>query len=251
VSGDDGNGGGGTATSRGDDSSYSAAEKSSIILEGRQVTTIHCGSLLGPVHVVGGSKAVDALGGTPPPSAFLPRNRRKVSDSVACDKDGVPYPIKGSIKERFDPRLRIERGVKESMRYLDKKHVRSILDAVLRVRGERLFRRMTSMDSYRSYDVDTYMEDATTPRAADLRHRLAEYFGLDRQLLLTQRMMIKIQRRPEHILPYVQSSGMLIDVTIDGENYGWGIIVRYKRKAGTGTSGCPCLLPQRVGLRLH
>ena len=66
---------------------------------------------------------------------------------------------------------------------------------------------------------------------------VAEYFGLDRQLLLTQRKMMKIQRRPEHILPFVQSSGRLIDVTIDGENYGWGIIVRYKRKAGTGTSG--------------
>lgn len=66
---------------------------------------------------------------------------------------------------------------------------------------------------------------------------VGEYFGMDKQLLLTQRKMMKIQRRPEHILPFVQSSGRLIDVTIDGENYGWGIIVRYKRKAGTGTSG--------------
>ena len=66
---------------------------------------------------------------------------------------------------------------------------------------------------------------------------VAEYFGLDRQLLLIQRKMMKIQRRPEHILPFVQSSGRLIDVTIDGENYGWGIIVRYKRKAGTSTAG--------------
>ena len=66
---------------------------------------------------------------------------------------------------------------------------------------------------------------------------VGEYFGMDRQLFLTQRKMMKIQRRPEHILPFVQSSGRLIDVTIDGDNYGWGIIVRYKRKAGTGTSG--------------
>lgn len=66
---------------------------------------------------------------------------------------------------------------------------------------------------------------------------VGEYFGMDRQLLLTQRKMMKIQRRPEHILPFVQSSGRLIDVTVDGDNYGWGIIVRYKRKAGTGTSG--------------
>ncbi|KAL7549557.1 hypothetical protein ACHAWF_012826 [Thalassiosira exigua] len=66
---------------------------------------------------------------------------------------------------------------------------------------------------------------------------VGEYFGMDRQILLTQRKMMKIQRRPEHILPFVQSGGRLIDVTIDGENYGWGIIVRYKRKAGTGTAG--------------
>ncbi|KAL3767560.1 hypothetical protein ACHAWU_000223 [Discostella pseudostelligera] len=66
---------------------------------------------------------------------------------------------------------------------------------------------------------------------------VGEYFGMDKQLLLTQRKMMKIQRRPEHILPFVQSSGRLIDVTIDGENYGWGIIVRYKRKAGTGSAG--------------
>ena len=66
---------------------------------------------------------------------------------------------------------------------------------------------------------------------------VGEYFGMDRQLLLTQRKMMKIQRRPEHILPFVQSGGRLIDVTIDGERFGWGIIVRYKRKAGTATAG--------------
>ena len=66
---------------------------------------------------------------------------------------------------------------------------------------------------------------------------VGEYFGMDRQLLLIQQKMMKIQRRPEHILPFVSSSGRLIDVTIDGENYGWGVIVRYKRKAGTGTAG--------------
>jgi ATP-dependent RNA helicase DOB1 len=80
---------------------------------------------------------------------------------------------------------------------------------------------------------------------------VAEYFGLDRQLLLTQRKMMKIQRRPEHILPFVQSSGRLIDVTIDGENYGWGIIVRYKRKAGTGTSGSAGLAALNADGPLH
>ena len=71
---------------------------------------------------------------------------------------------------------------------------------------------------------------------------VGEYFGMDKQLLLTQRKMMKIQSRPEHILPFVQSSGRLIDVTIDEENYGWGIIVRYKKKAGTGTAGSAGLM---------
>jgi len=66
---------------------------------------------------------------------------------------------------------------------------------------------------------------------------VGEYYGMDKQLLLIQRKMMKIQRRPEHILPFVQAGGRLIDVTIDGENYGWGVIVRYRRKAGTGTAG--------------
>ena len=48
---------------------------------------------------------------------------------------------------------------------------------------------------------------------------------------------MKIQRRPEHILPFVKSSGRLVDITIDNENYGWGVIVRYRRKAGTGSAG--------------
>ena len=66
---------------------------------------------------------------------------------------------------------------------------------------------------------------------------VGEYYGMDRQLLLTQRKMMKIQRRPEHILPFVKQPGRLVDITIDNENYGWGVIVRYRRKAGTGSAG--------------
>jgi ATP-dependent RNA helicase DOB1 len=66
---------------------------------------------------------------------------------------------------------------------------------------------------------------------------VGEYYGMDRQLLLTQRKMMKIQRRPEHILPFVQTPGRLVDISIDNENYGWGVIVRYRRKAGTGSAG--------------
>jgi hypothetical protein len=115
-----------------------------VILEGRQTTTICCGSLLGPVHVVGGgSKGADALGGTPPPppTAFLPYNRRDVSDPVACDKDRVPYRIGGPAGGRLNLRLHVKRGVRASRQYLDEDQVGRILDTVLQARGERLLQR--------------------------------------------------------------------------------------------------------------
>jgi hypothetical protein len=119
-----------------------------VILEGRQTTTICCGLLLGPVHVLGrGSKGADALGGTPPPppAAFLPHNRRDVSDRVACDEDGVPYRIEGPAGGRLDPRLRVKCRVRALRRYLDEDQVGRILDAVLRARGERLlWRKITT-----------------------------------------------------------------------------------------------------------
>ncbi len=49
--------------------------------------------------------------------------------------------------------------------------------------------------------------------------------------------MMKVQWRPDHVLPFIQLSRRLVYVMIDGENYGWGIIVRYRCKAGAGTVG--------------
>jgi len=66
---------------------------------------------------------------------------------------------------------------------------------------------------------------------------VGEYYQMDQQLLLTKRKMMRIVRRPEHILPFLQASGRLLDVSIDGEHFGWGVLVRYKHKTGTGTAG--------------
>jgi hypothetical protein len=150
-----------------------------VILEGRQTTTICCGLLLGPVHVVGGgSKGADALGGTPPPppAAFLPHNRREVSNRVACDKDGVPYPIGGPPRGRLDPRLLVKHGVRATRRYLDEDQVGRILDAVLRARGERLLRRkvtttmttrtMRTTDAHRTSGIDDCAGGAKKPPQA-------------------------------------------------------------------------------------
>ena len=66
---------------------------------------------------------------------------------------------------------------------------------------------------------------------------VGEYFQMDRQLLLAQRKMMKIVQRPEHILPFLKGKGRLLDVSIDGEYFGWGVLNSYKCKAGTGSAG--------------
>ena len=66
---------------------------------------------------------------------------------------------------------------------------------------------------------------------------VGEYYQMDRQLLLAQRKMVKIVQRPEHILPFLKGKGRLLDVSIDGEYFGWGVLNAYKYKAGAGSGG--------------
>lgn len=48
---------------------------------------------------------------------------------------------------------------------------------------------------------------------------------------------MKIVQRPEHILPFLKGKGRLLDVSIEGEYYGWGVLNSYKCKAGTESGG--------------
>ena len=65
---------------------------------------------------------------------------------------------------------------------------------------------------------------------------ISEYYSMDRQMLITRRKLMKIVRKPENILKFL-TSGRYLDVTIDGENYGWGAMVSCKKKTGTGSGG--------------
>jgi len=64
-----------------------------------------------------------------------------------------------------------------------------------------------------------------------------EYYQLNQQLLINEGKMLKVTRKPQYVIPFVQSPGRMLECAIDGENYGWGVLISYKKKAGTGSAG--------------
>lgn len=75
--------------------------------------------------------------------------------------------------------------------------------------------------------------DVGTPEIAAL---VSQYYIMDQQLVVTQRKITKILQKPEYILKFLQP-GRLINATIDGESFGWGVLLSYKKKQGTGSGG--------------
>lgn len=65
---------------------------------------------------------------------------------------------------------------------------------------------------------------------------VSQYYQMDQQLLLTRRKIASRIRKPEHILKFL-SPGRLVDISVDGLSFGWGVLVSYKKKAGTGSAG--------------
>lgn len=70
----------------------------------------------------------------------------------------------------------------------------------------------------------------------DVIDRVDEYYQLNQQLLITENKMLKISRKPQYIVPFIQNAGRMLECVIDGENYGWGVLVSYKKKTG-GSAG--------------
>lgn len=66
---------------------------------------------------------------------------------------------------------------------------------------------------------------------------VSQYYQMDQQLLVTQRKMKEFVRRPEYVLKFLQKPGRFLYVVIDGEAYGWGVLLSCKKKQGTGTGG--------------
>jgi len=66
---------------------------------------------------------------------------------------------------------------------------------------------------------------------------VSQYYQMDQQLLLTRKNLMKIIRRPQYILKFLQKPGRFLDISIEGESYGWGALVSCQKKQGTGSAG--------------
>ena len=64
-----------------------------------------------------------------------------------------------------------------------------------------------------------------------------EYYQMDQQLLLTKSKISRIVQKPEYILKYLKVAGRFLDISIDGEDFGWGVLTSCKKKSGTGAGG--------------
>lgn len=69
------------------------------------------------------------------------------------------------------------------------------------------------------------------------KDRVDEYYQLNQQLLVTEGKMLKISRKAQYVVPFLQNAGRMLECTINGENYGWGVLVSYKKRAGGGSAG--------------
>lgn len=64
-----------------------------------------------------------------------------------------------------------------------------------------------------------------------------EYYKMDQQLLLTKSKVSSIARKPEYIVKFLQVAGRFLDITIDGDHFGWGVLTSFKKRGGTGSGG--------------
>jgi ATP-dependent RNA helicase DOB1 len=63
------------------------------------------------------------------------------------------------------------------------------------------------------------------------------YYKMDQQLLLTKAKVASIARKPGYIVKFLQVAGRFLDVSIDGEHFGWGVLTSFKKRGGGGSGG--------------
>ena len=71
----------------------------------------------------------------------------------------------------------------------------------------------------------------------DLELKVKEYHQMNEQRLVIDRKMKKIMRKPQYVVPFLQSSGRMMKCIIEGEDYGWGVLTSYKKKSVAGAAG--------------
>ncbi|KAF9931584.1 ATP-dependent RNA helicase mtr4 [Modicella reniformis] len=67
---------------------------------------------------------------------------------------------------------------------------------------------------------------------------LASYHEIRQQLNLLRKDIRDVVNHPTHSLPYMQS-GRVVKVSYEAQDFGWGIVVGYTKKAPTTTRGAP------------
>jgi len=87
-------------------------------------------------------------------------------------------------------------------------------------------------------DCDDEMKDESKPKHTkeEIERLVGEYYGLNQQLLLTEGKLHALIRQPQYVIPFLQMPGRMLDITLDGERYGWGTLVSYKKKTVGGNS---------------
>jgi ATP-dependent RNA helicase DOB1 len=89
-------------------------------------------------------------------------------------------------------------------------------------------------------------ESISIGSSAEEAELASQYYQMDQQLLLTRRKIAKIVRQPQYVLKFL-SPGRLLDISIDGAAFGWGVLVSCKKRTGTGSGGEAGQLASLVG----
>ena len=65
----------------------------------------------------------------------------------------------------------------------------------------------------------------------------SQYYQMDKQLNLTRKRIAEMIRQPQYILKFLQQPGRFLDISIEGESYGWGVLISCKKKNVGGSAG--------------
>ena len=73
--------------------------------------------------------------------------------------------------------------------------------------------------------------------SAEESEMVSEYYQMDQQLVVTRQRIKEIIRKPGNVLKFLQVGGRFLEIAINGENFGWGVLISCKKKQGTGAGG--------------
>ena len=65
---------------------------------------------------------------------------------------------------------------------------------------------------------------------------VADYYGLYVQSTKMQEKCLRHLQQPQYMSPYLQQPGRMLQCTIQGESFGWGVLLNYKRRT-VGSAG--------------